>query len=176
VAEPVIVVAGAPGVGRTTVSRLVAAEFARSVHLSTDVFMDAIVNGWVDPNRPEAAAQHDAVGGAVAVSAMGFAERGYTVVVDGHFFPDGVAGLAAACSARGLTCHHAVLTADLDTCWSRASARAPGRWPLEFAPFAALHARYAALELDPRRVVDASGSPEMARDAVMVAFRAGGLT
>jgi predicted kinase len=172
---PLIVVSGASGVGKTTVSRLVAAEFARSVHLRTDDFMAAIVNGWIDPNSPAAAAQHEAVGGALAVSAMGFAGDGYTAVVDGHLFPDGVDRLAAASAARGLVCHYALLTADFDTCWARASAREEGRWPLELEPFAALHARVAALELEPRHLVDASGAPVQVSAAVLAAFRAGDL-
>jgi predicted kinase len=175
VREPVIVVSGPSGVGKTAVSRLVAAEFARSVHLQTDDLMASIVSGWVDPNTSEAAAQHDAVGGALAASAMRFADSGYTAVVDGHLFPDGVAGLAAACAARGLACHYAVLAADLDTCWARASAHGERRWPLEPEPFAAVHARFGALDLDPRHVVDASGSPEAVRDDVLAAFRAGRL-
>ncbi len=118
-----IVVSGPAGVGKTTVSRLVAAEFDRSVHLDTADFMAAIVSGWVDPNDPAASSQHEAVGGALAVSAMGFAGDGYTTVVDGHLFPDGVAGLAAACSARGLECHYVVLDADLETHCTRGSAR-----------------------------------------------------
>jgi predicted kinase len=169
---PVIVVSGSSGVGKTTVSRLVAAEFDRSVHLRTDDFMAAIVSGWVDPASPAAASQHEAVGGALAVSAMGFAGDGYTAVVDGHLFPAGVDGLAAACAARGLACHYAVLTADFDTCWARASARDDRRWPLELEPFTALHERFAALALDPRHVIDATGSPDQVSTAVLVAYRA----
>jgi predicted kinase len=170
-----IVVSGPVGVGKTTVSRLVAAEFDHSVHLHIDDFMAAIVSGWVDPNAPEAAAQHDAVGGALAVSAMSFAGDGYTTVVDGHLFPVNAAGLAAASNARGVACHYVVLTAPIDTCWARARGRGEGRWPLEQEPVAALHARFAALDLDPRHVVDASGTAEDVRDAVLVAFRAGRL-
>jgi predicted kinase len=169
---PLIVVSGPVGVGKTTVSRLVAAEFGRSVHLEIDDFMAAIVSGWVDPSTPEAAAQHEAVGGALAVSAMGFAGDGYTTVVDGHFFPGNVAGLAAACTARGIASHYVVLTASPETCWARARDRGAGRWPLEAEPVAALHTRFAALDVDPRHVVDASGTPDEARDAVLSAFRA----
>jgi predicted kinase len=170
--EPVVVMTGMPGVGKTTVSRLVANAFDRSVHLQADDFMATIVSGFVDPNAPEAAAQHETVGGAVAVSAMTFAAGGYTTIVDGFFFPDGVAGLATACAARGLSCHYAVLTADLDTCWSRASGRDAGRWPLERAPFTEVHARFAALDLPTRHVIDATGSPDVVGDAVLAALRA----
>ena len=175
VGGPVIVVTGASGVGKTTVSRLVAAEFERSVHVQTDAFMAMIVSGWIDPSTPEAAPQHHAVGGALAVSAMGFARDGYAAVVDGHLFPEGVDGLAAACADRGLECHVVVLAADLDTCWARASAREGGRWPLEREPFDAVHARFAALDLDPRHVVDATGAPDAVSAAVLVAFHAGQL-
>jgi hypothetical protein len=174
-AGAVIVVSGPSGVGKTDVSRLVAGGFDHSVHLQVDDFLGAIVNGWVDPNRPEAHEQHEAVGGAVAVSAMGFAAHGYTAVVDGHLFPDGVDGLAAACTDRGLACHYVVLTADLDTCWARARAGGPGRRPPEPEPFAAVHARFAGLDLDPRHVVDASGSPAATSDTVLRALRAGRL-
>jgi predicted kinase len=171
----VIVVTGPPGVGKSTVSHLVAAEFERSVHLRADDVMASVVSGWVDPNGPEAGAQNDAVGGAIAVSAMSFASDGYTTVVDGYLFPDGVAGLAAACAARDLSCHYVVLTADLDTCWARARGRREGRWPLEYEPVAAVHARFAALDLDQRHVIDATASPETVRDAVLSAFAAGRL-
>jgi predicted kinase len=175
VKEPIIIVSGTGGVGKTTVSRLVAAAFDRSVHLNTSDLMASVVSGWVDPNLPEAEQQNAAIGAALAVSAMGFAEDGYTTVVDGHLFPDGVDGLAAACSKRGLACHYVVLTADLDTCWARASRREEGRWPLEYEPFAKLHARFADLHLDARHLVDATGSPESVCDAVLSAFRAGRL-
>ena len=171
----VIIVSGALGVGKSTVSRLVAAAFHRSVQLKVDDFMAAVVSGWVDPNLPEAEQQNEAVGAALAVSAMGFAEHGYTTVVDGYFFPDGVDGLAAACAARGLSCHYVVLTADIDTCWARAVGRGVGRWPLEFQPFAELHAKFAVLDLDQQHVVDATGPPAAVRDAVLAALQAGRL-
>jgi predicted kinase len=171
----VIVVSGSPGVGKSTVSRLVAAAFERSVHLRADDVMASVVSGWVDPNGPDAAAQNEAVGGAIAVSAMSFAGDGYATVVDGYLFPDGVAGLAAACVERDLACHYVVLTADLETCWARASGRGEGRWPLELEPFAAVHARFAALELDERHVIDATPSEDAVRDAVLSAYAAGRL-
>jgi predicted kinase len=171
----VIIVSGPPGVGKSTVSRLVADAFDRSVHLHGDDFMASIVSGWVDPNLPGAEAQNHAVGAALAVSATSFAENGYTTVVDGFLFPNGVNRVAAGCAARGVSCHYVVLTADLDTCWSRASSRGEGRWPLEFPPFAAVHRRFDDLDVDERHLVDATRSPASVRDAVLSAFRTGRL-
>ncbi len=174
-AGPILIVSGAPGAGKSTVSRLVAVAFDRSVHLQTDDLMASVVSGWVDPNSSEADSQNWAIGAALAVSAMSFAEYGYTTVVDGHLFPDGVVGLAAACAMRGLPCHYVVLMADLDVCWTRASNREESRWALDFPPFEALHAKFADLDLPERCVVDATGSPEDACAAVLSAFRAGRL-
>ena len=170
-----IIVAGPAGVGKSTVGCAVAAAFDRSVHLKVDDLLASIVSGWVDPNAPEGDAQNWAVGAALAVSAMSFAEHGYTTVVDGTLFPDGAAGLAHACDARGLRCHYVVLMADLDTCWARAHVRGGGRWPLVHEPFVRLHARYADLELGPGRVIDASGTPGDVCGAVLAALLEGRL-
>ena len=84
--------------------RLVAESFEQSVHIQIDDFMRFIVNGWVDPWLPESASQNEVLGVSVAVSAIQFAVGGYTVVVDGHLFPDGVDGMAHLCGARGSPC------------------------------------------------------------------------
>jgi predicted kinase len=175
VTGPIIVVSGATGVGKTTVSRLVAGAFDRSVHLRVDDLLAAIVSGEVDPGSPAGQSQNEAIGAVLAVSAMTFAEHGYTTVVDGYLFPDGVQGLDAACAARGLSCHYVVLRADFDTCWDRARSRGEGRWPLEFQPVAALHAKFADLDLPDGYIIEATGSPETTCDAVLAAFRTGRL-
>jgi predicted kinase len=172
---PIIIVSGPAGVGKTTVSRLVAASFDRSVHLQVDELMASVVSGWVAPDSPDAVSQNLAIGGALAASAMTFAEHGYTTVVDGHLFPDGVRGLADAGAMRRLSCHYVVLMADLDTCWARARNRGEGRWPLEREPFEALHTRFAGLDLPRRCVVEASEPPDRTRDALVAAFHAGRL-
>jgi hypothetical protein len=64
----VIVVSGPGGVGKTSVSNLVAAAFDLSVHLDADQFMASIVSGRIDPNLPEANQQNEAVGGAFAAA------------------------------------------------------------------------------------------------------------
>jgi hypothetical protein len=171
----VIVVSGPGGVGKSTIAHLAAGAFDRSVHLDADDFMASVVSGWIDPGLPAAEHQNTAIGGALAASAMGFAENGYAAVISGYLFPDGVAGLSAACRRRGISCHYAVLMADLGTCWERAVARGKGRWPLEVQPHSSVHTRFTQLDLDGRHVIDASRSPEAVSRALLSSFRAGSL-
>jgi len=170
---PIIVVSGPAGVGKSTVSRLVAANFERSVHVQTDVLAAFVVNGWVEPWRPEADRQHEVVGGVLAVAAMQFAGSSYTTVVDGHLFPRGVEGLAVACAKRSVPLHYVVLRASLATCWARACGRGEGRWPLESVTFGELHARFAEIGACEAHLVDATGPPEEVAADVLTAFRAG---
>ena len=172
---PIIVVSGPGGVGKKTIADLVAAAFGRSVHLKADDLLASVVSGLVRPDSPEAEQQNEAIGGALAVSAMSFARDGYATLVSGYLFPDGVAGLAAACGERGLSCHYAVLMAGLETCWERARGKVEGRWPPEFEPVANVHDRFSGLELDDRHVIDAAGPASTVSGAVLAAFRAGNL-
>lgn len=66
------------------------------------------------------------LGAALAASALQLAEGGYTVVLDGHFFPDRLDGLLRACMRRRIPLHYAVLRADLATCLTRIDRRRPG--------------------------------------------------
>lgn len=171
---PVIIISGPSGSGKTTASRMVAADFDRSVHIGVDDVMASIVGGWIDPSLPEAATQNFAVGAAVAVAAMSWAEHGYAAVVDGTLFTEGATGLAAACDARDIACRFVVLGADLATCWARATRRAPGRWPVNYESFVALHSRFEAT--DPARVIDAHQPPDSVAVAVVSAVRDGRLS
>jgi tRNA uridine 5-carbamoylmethylation protein Kti12 len=172
---PIIVVSGPAGVGKSTVSRLIAAAFNRSVHLQTDDLLASVVNGWVDPALPEAERQNEAIGAALAVAAMSFAQDGYTTIVDGYLFPDGVAGLADACRGRHLSCHYVVLAADAETCWTRASDRPEGRWPLEPGPVAQVYARFANCGVDETHVVEATANEDEVASIVLAALRDGTL-
>lgn len=175
---PVVIVSGPSGVGKTTASRLVARALPGSVHLQADEFTYAIVNGFVEPQLPEAEHQNEVVGGAFAVAAMAFAAGGYAVIVDGHLFPAGVEGLATACASRAIALHYAILRADLPTCLARATNRAAAgrdRAPLDEISLAALHAKFSELGDYERHVVDAAGAPEHAAAAILDGMRSGAL-
>lgn len=178
---PVLIVSGPAGVGKSTTSRLVAEALPSSVHLRADDFTYAIVRGRVPSWLPKASHQNEVVGAAMAVAVMQFAAGGYTVILDGHLFPDGVEGLAAACAGRGIAVHYVVLRADLDTCLARANGRgnAWGREPTPLAelqqPMSDLHARFSDLGACEANVIESAGTPAEVAAAVLTAFRSGRL-
>jgi len=173
-AAPVLILSGPSGAGKTTTSRLLAATFDRSVHLRVDDFMPFVVNGWVEPWLPAAEHQNHVLGGAAAAAALQFAEGGYTVVFDGHIFPEGLAGLAPWCARRSVPLHYGVLRPDLATCTTRARRRRPDH-PDDLDSFARLHARFADLGVREANVVEATGTPEEVAATVRAAFLSGRL-
>ena len=172
-----LVISGPVGAGKTTVGRLVAGAFDPSVHLRLDDFMAFVVNGWIDPALPESAHQNDVLGTAIAGTAVRFAEGGYTVVLDGHFFPDAVEEMARILETRSLALHYAVLRPDLETCMNRAAERGldTGHFRYDPAAVSHLHARFDSLGAYEAHVIDALPAPELVAEATLALFRAGQL-
>lgn len=166
---PILVVTGPSGAGKTTVGRLVAATFERSAHVQTDLFMSFVASGWVEPHLAEAVHQNHVLGGAVAAAALQFATGGYTIVVDGHIFPEGLDGLAHHSARRGVTLHYAVLRPDLATCLTRVQQRRHGD-PEDLESFTRLHARFADLGDHEANVIDATRPPDEVAAAMVAAF------
>ena len=170
-------VTGPSGAGKTTVARLVAGSFGLSAHIQSDAFMPFVVRGWVDPWLDQAADQNEVMGGAVAAAAIRFALGGYTVVYDGHIFPDGLEGLASVCAGREVPLHYAVLRTDRAVCMSRFRARPIGVARPEYVGFddtdalGTLYDRFLDLGRYETHVVDASGTPEQVAAGVLAAFR-----
>ena len=168
-----LVVTGPSGVGKSTVSRLVASGVEPSAHIRMDTFLFSVVGGWVDPWRPEAAHQNRIVGGAAVAAAMEFIGGGYTVAFDGTVFPDALDELAGACRHRKIPFHYVVLRCDLATCFDRAMGRDGERSNAE--QFADLHAKFSALGARETHVVDASGTADEVAARVLAAFRSGAI-
>jgi adenylate kinase family enzyme len=81
-----IIISGIPGSGKTTVARLVAARFPRSVHIEGDLIgHHFIVNGLVPPQGPpadEAEAQLLLRRRNICMLADSFADAGFVPVID----------------------------------------------------------------------------------------------
>ena len=154
-----------------------AAAFDLSVHISTDDFARFLVGGWIDPWRADSAHQNDVKGAAVAAAAIQFAVGGYTVVVDGHIFPEGLEGMVLMGQQRAVPVHYAVLRADLDTCLARAAQRGPGagRFTFDAKRLTQLHARFADLGVYEANTIEASAAAREVADTVLTAFARGRL-
>src|SRR5919201_3876334 len=85
--EPVLILTGAPGSGKTTVARLLAERADRAVHIESDCLFRFIAKGYVDPWRPESHAQNTTVMRIVGEVAARYAQAGYWTIVDGIIIP-----------------------------------------------------------------------------------------
>jgi predicted kinase len=122
--QPVLILTGAPGVGKTTTGRLLAAGAPRSVHLESDRFFDFIAAGFVEPWKPESHPQNTVVMQVVAEAAARYAGAGFFTVVDGIVIPRWfLEPLRASLGAAGFPVALAVLRAPLAVCLSRARER-----------------------------------------------------
>lgn len=126
--DPVLILTGPPGAGKTTTARLLAAGSERGAHLESDSFFHFIRSGYVEPWRPESHEQNTTVMGIVGAAAAGYADAGYFTIVDGIISPRWFfAPLRDALQAAGHAVAYAVLRAPLAVCVSRAAKREAGR-------------------------------------------------
>jgi predicted kinase len=118
-----LILAGPPGAGKTTVGAIIASEPPLSACIHSDWFWTTIVNGHIPPWERAADAQNRAVIRAAAAAGIRMANAGFTVVLDGilgpwHFEP--LREELAQCTAP---VNYAVLRPDSDTCVVRARGR-----------------------------------------------------
>ena len=79
----ILLVAGPPGAGKSTVAGRLAAASERSVVMPTDDLYTWIARGHIEPWRAESYHQNTTIFSVAAAAADRFADGGYDVVVDG---------------------------------------------------------------------------------------------
>jgi cytidylate kinase len=141
----VIILAGPPAAGKTTVAELLAADAGvPTVHLTTDEFYRSIRTGFVLPFRPEAQRQNEVVIDAIAGTVATFARGGYDVVVDGIVGPWFLPPFRALSEHDHLRVSYIVLRPDLETTLSRARQRV-GRELRDIGAITGLHGAFERL-------------------------------
>jgi cytidylate kinase len=116
-----LVIAGPPGAGKTTISSLVSARLSPSVLLRGDAFFRFLDQGAQKPWLPEADEQNRTVIRASGAAAGQYTRGGYDVVFDGVVGPW---FLPTFCRATGLDAlHYAVLLPPVERCVRNVTTR-----------------------------------------------------
>lgn len=154
-----LVVTGPPGAGKSTVARLIADSFERSVLVEGDAFFGFLASGAIPPWLPESNDQNEAVTCAAASAAGRYVGGGYDTVYDGIV---GAWFLAAFIQAADLDAlDYVVLLPSVGCCVERVKSRDGHAFSDEGATVK-MHHEFAMAAIDPRHVLDdPPDSPEL---------------
>lgn len=156
-AGSVVIISGAPGSGKSTISRRLSESTSPSVHLHTDDFWHFIVGGFIPPYLEESDQQNRLVLEILAKAAFGYAAGGYQVFCDGVIGPWALQPFLGNAKSSELDLHYLVLRADQPTTLARATARTGADALTDPEPIRSLINQFASLGELEEHTVDTTG-------------------
>ena len=167
-----LVVAGPPGAGKSTVAAILASRAARSVLVEGDAFHGFLAEGKIPPWLPESNDQNNTVIEASAAAAGAYVNGEYTTVFDGIIGPWFLDQFHEATGLDALD--YVILMPDADTCRQRVKSRARASFS-DLEATAKMHHEFSSAGVEDRHVIRELAGPEIVADLVVSAQDAGQL-
>jgi chloramphenicol 3-O-phosphotransferase len=155
--SPIFLVVGAPAVGKSTISRALAARFERSIHIPVDDLRHMVISGLVlpDPGWGEPLVEQIALARRTTIgAAIRYADAGFAVVIDDFWDPPGLLEYDEMPAGRAF--HRVLLRPDRDEALRRNDGR-HGDDPMRAYLDQGINLVYDALETEVARVRLARG-------------------
>jgi thymidylate kinase len=169
-----LIVTGPPGAGKSTVARVVADRFERSVLVEGDAFFRFIARGAIPPWLREANEQNEVVTQAAAAASGRYAADGFTTIYDGMVGPWFLPTFLAASGLDRV--EYVVLLPSIERCLERVGTRKGHGFKDEGAT-RHMYRQFARADIDQRHIlVDPPDKPDDVADLIVPALEEGLLT